>query len=398
MSISNEEILQSVESLEDYLISTRRYLHENPELSGMEIETSKFLKKEAKKLNLAITEVKGTGFYATLDTGKPGKTVGLRTDIDALPILEKDSNQKSMRLCKSKVDGIFHACGHDGHMATLLGAMKVLVENKDKLRGRVIFIFEEGEETGSGIFNMIDALKKENIDAIYGEHLAAFLETGKIGVDAGPVMAGNAIVDFTVRGKGGHGSRPDLSISPIFAATNIINGLASAWINRIDVSKTVTLGLGLINGGAIANVIPDDVRVAGTLRYFDTEEGKKALELVKKVGNLTAQAHECEFIINEMYHMNDPVINNEQLANLAQKSIDDIMPGSIYKNLTWFASETFTEYRAVSDIVFALVGTKNEELGSGAEHHNEYFDIDEKSIIIGTTAMVKFVNDFLNQN
>ena len=174
--------------------------------------------------------------------------------------------------------------------------MKVLVENKDKLRGRVIFIFEEGEETGSGIFNMIDALKKENIDAIYGEHLAAFLETGKIGVDAGPVMAGNAIVDFTVRGKGGHGSRPDLSISPIFAATNIINGLASAWINRIDVSKTVTLGLGLINGGAIANVIPDDVRVAGTLRYFDTEEGKKALELVKKVGNLTAQAHELSLI------------------------------------------------------------------------------------------------------
>lgn len=398
MTISNEVILNSVEEINNYLINTRRYLHENPELSGEEIETIKFLKKEAKKLDLPIVEVEGTGFYAILDTGNPGKTLGLRTDIDALPIVEKDSNQKNMRLCKSKVEGKFHACGHDGHMATLLGAMKILSQNKDKLKGKIIFIFEEGEETGSGIYKMVEALKNENIDAIYGEHLAAFLETGKIAVDAGPIMAGNAIVDFTIRGRGGHGSRPDLSISPIFAASNIINGLASAWINRIDVSKTVTLGLGLINGGSIANVIPDEVRVAGTLRYFDTDEGKKAIDLVKKVGSLTAEAHECEFIVNEIYHMNDPVINDASLAQLAQASIENIMPETLQKNISWFASETFTEYRAVSDIVFALVGTKNTDLGSGAEHHNEYFDIDEKSLSIGTIAMVKFANEFLTSN
>ncbi|WP_394011239.1 amidohydrolase [Anaerococcus cruorum] len=283
MSISNESILKDIENLEEYLVATRRYLHENPELSGKEFKTSNFLKDEVKKLNLPLVEVEGTGFYAILDTGKPGKTLGLRTDIDALPIVEKESNQKSIRLCKSNVDGVFHACGHDGHMATLLGAMKVLVAHKDNLRGKIIFIYEEGEETGCGIDKMVDALKKENLDAVYGEHLAAFLPTGKIAVDGGPVMAGNGIVDFTVRGKGGHGSRPDLSISPIFAATNIINGLSSAWVNRVDVRKTVTLGLGLINGGKIANVIPDEVRVAGTLRYFDTDEGKKALELVKKL-------------------------------------------------------------------------------------------------------------------
>lgn len=396
MTISNEVILNNIADIKSYLINTRRYLHENPELSGEEYQTSKFLKEEVKKLNLPIVEVDGTGFYAILDTGKPGKTLGLRTDIDALPIVEKESNQKSMRLCKSNVDGVFHACGHDGHMATLLGAMKVLVAHKDNLRGRIIFIFEEGEETGCGIDKMVDALKKENLDAVYGEHLAAFLPTGKIAVDGGPVMAGNGIVDFTVRGKGGHGSRPDLSISPIFAATNIINGLSSAWVNRVDVRKTVTLGLGLINGGKIANVIPDEVRVAGTLRYFDTNEGKKALDLLKKVGSLTAEAHECEFIANDIRHDNEPVINDEKLAKLAQDSIEEIIPASIDRGITWFASETFAGYANLCPTVFALVGTKNHELGSGAEHHNEYFDIDEESIFIGASAMVKFANEFLN--
>lgn len=395
MSISNDSITKSVEIIENYLVKTRRYLHENPELSGEEFETSKFLKSEVQKLNLPITEVEGTGFYAILDTEKVGKTIGLRTDIDALPIVEKEENQKSKRVCKSKVNGKFHACGHDGHMAILLAAMHILVKNKDNLKGKIIFIFEEGEEICSGIGKMVEALEKEKIDAIYGAHLAAFLDTGKIAIDAGPVMAGNAIVDFTVRGKGGHGSRPDLSINPIFAATNIINGLASAWVNRVDVTKTVTLGLGLINGGTIANVIPDEVRVAGSLRYFDTQEGNKALDLVRKIGTLTAEAHECEFIENKILHDNEPVINDENLTKLAQDSIEEIIPGSIDKEITWFASETFAGYNKLCPTVFAMVGTKNDKIGSGAEHHNEYFDIDEESISIGAIAMVKFASEFL---
>ena len=395
MTLGNQDIIKAVDSLSRYQVKTRRYLHENPELSGKEVQTSKFLKQQAKESGLSIKEVDGTGFYAILDTNKPGETLGIRTDIDALPIVENDKNLKDDRLCKSKNDGVFHACGHDGHMTTLLTAMRVLANKKDQLQGKLIFIFEEGEEVGTGIDKMVKALKDENIDAIYGEHLAAFLETGKIGLDTGPVMAGNAIVDFTVRGKGGHGYRPDLSISPIFAATNIINGLASAWVNRVDVTKTVTLGLGLINGGTIANVIPDEVRVAGTLRYFDTKEGKKALDLVRKVGSFTAKAHDCQFIENKIIHDNEPVINDESLAKLAQESIEDIIPGTIKKDLTWFASETFAGYNKLCPIAFALVGTKNADLGSGAEHHNEYFDIDEKSLSIGTIAMVKFANEFL---
>lgn len=396
MTIDNQIISNSVNNLNDYLINTRRYLHKHPELSAKEIETSKFLKSEVAKLGLKIKDVFGTGFYAILDTGRPGNTLGIRTDIDALPIVENERNLKSNRICISENEGVFHACGHDGHMTMLLGAMKILVENKENLSGKIIFIFEEGEETGTGIGPMIEALKNENIDAIYGNHLASFLDTGKLGVDPGPVMAGFANVDFTVKGKGGHGSRPDLSISPIFAATNIINALATAWVNRLDVTKTVTLGLGSINGGNIANVIPNEVRVTGTLRYFDVSEGKKAVELVKKVGDLTAKAHECEFIENEIRQVNIPVINDDNLARLAKKASEDIMPGSVKEGITWFASESFSEYSKIAKTVFTLVGTKNEDLGSGAEHHNEYFDLDEDSLAIGIKAMVKFAVLYLS--
>lgn len=395
MTIENQQIIKNVDKLNDYLRNTRRYLHENPELSSKEFETSKFLKEQVKKLGLDIKEVPATGFYAILDTGNRGKTLGLRTDIDALPILENENNLNGKRVCRSKNDGVFHACGHDGHMTILLASMKILVENKEKLNGKIIFIFEEGEEIGSGISPMIEALKDEGIDAIYGNHLASFLETGKIGLDAGPVMAGFGIVDFTVKGKGGHGSRPDLSVSPIFAASNIINSLASAWVNRLDVTKTVTLGLGSINGGTIANVIPNEVRVTGTIRFFDREEGEKAVDLIKKIGKLTAQAHECEFIANDIRVEYNPVINDEDLSELSKRASEDIMPNSIKEDVIWFGSESFSDYNKIAKTIFALVGTKNDKLGSGAEHHNEYFDIDEESIAIAIKAMVKFASVYL---
>lgn len=397
MALENKTIIDSVVGQKEFLVNTRRYLHENPELSGKEFETSKFLKNECQNLGLEIHDVEGTGFYAILDTGRAGKTIGLRADIDALPVQENKLNLKNNRLCKSKVDGVFHACGHDGHMAISLATARILVKHKDKLNGKVIFIFEEGEETGIGIEKMIKALKKENIDAFYSNHLVSFLYTGKIYIGDGPVMAGCAMVDFTVKGKGGHGSRPDLSISPIFAAANVLTGLASAWANRIDVTKTVTLGLGSINGGSAANVIPDTVNITGTLRYFDLEEGNKAIKVLKKVGRLTSEAHDCEFIPNNISVVATPVINDLTLAKLARKSISSVL-GDTYLayDSNWFASESFSRYGSLAPSLFALVGTKSELVGSGAEHHNEYFDLDEESLYYATCSMVKFASEFLS--
>lgn len=375
-------------------IETRRYLHENPELSSKEYETSKYLKKRIQGLGLDIHDVPGTGFYAVLDTGIAGKTLGLRTDIDALPIEESNLNLTGAKAVISKTEGISHACGHDGHMAILLSTMELMVKHKNMIRGKVIFIFEEGEEIGAGIDAMVEALKKEKLNAIYGNHLLSSLDTGKISVNEGPVMAGVSKIEFKVKGKSGHGSRPDLAINPIFVTAQILNGISSAWNNRLNVTKITTLGLTQIHGGTQNNIIPDEVFVGGTLRFFDIEEGKKATKLLYRVAQKTAEAHESsiEIIGRKLMH---PLINDYNLSVIAKKSINEIFPQALIDAEPWFASETFGVYQQLCPVVFSFIGIKNKHLGSGAEHHTKEFDLDEKSLFYGIGSMFKFSLDYL---
>jgi len=396
---ANDFLTTRAEELEEETIETRAYLHTYPEVSSEEFETSKYLKKKVTELGLTVEEVpESTGFTALLDTGKPGKTVGIRTDIDALPIEEHPENLAGKRKYMSKNPGAMHACGHDGHMAIVLTVIKMLSEIKDKLTGKVYFIFEEAEEIGAGIEPMIAHLQDKHIDAIYGNHLTSFMGTGTICVDEGPRMAGAILVDFTIHGKGGHGSRPDLSINPLFAAAQVLSALTNAWANRIDVTKTVTLGLTQIHGGNANNVIPDKVNIGGSMRFFDEEEGKKALELSKKVIQLTAEAHECTAEFPSTFDIKGkPVMNDPTLATLAQTGIAELMPDALVHDVTWFASESFNQYSRIAPTLFVFVGMKNEAYGSGAEHHNNYFDVDDAALKHGVLATAKFAVDFLTK-
>lgn len=396
----NEFITSKAKELEPETIRIRRHLHENPELSSEEYETVSFLKEEVKKLGLTIEDVPGsTGFTALLDTGNPGKTLGIRTDIDALPVEEHAENLAGPRKYRSKKPGVMHACGHDGHMSIILSTMKILNEMKDSLSGKVYFIFEEGEEIGSGINAMIKSLENKGIDAIYGNHLTSFMDSGTVSADAGPVMAGAVSVEFSIHGKSGHGSRPDLSINPVFAAAHVLTGLSNAWANQVDVTKTVTLGLTQIHGGFANNVIPEKVDIGGSLRFYDMAEGARALDIVKKVADLTAQAHNCTVTFNDSFKIAaQPVINDENLAVLAQESIEEAMPGSVIHDVNWFASESFSHYSNISPSLFSFIGIRNESYGSGAEHHNDRFDVDENALIIGIVATAKFAAAFLTKN
>lgn len=383
-----------VKKQKDYMIKVRRFLHENPELSSKEFKTTKFLKNEVKKLGLCIKEVGTTGFVAILDTKKAGKNIGIRTDIDALPVHESKINLKQTKTSCSKTDGISHACGHDGHMAILLGAIQILYSIKDKLRGRIFFIFEEGEEIGSGIDKMIYALKDEKLDAIYGTHLASFVPTGTICINNGAIMAGATLIEMNILGKAGHGSRPDLSINPVFAGANVLMAISSAWNNQLDVTKTVTLGITQFQAGTANNVIPNKAYIGGTLRYFDEFEGKKALEVIKDVATLTAKAHKCEIDFLNSGPIAMPLINDEKLSKIAKNgllkyciNIDDIK---------WFASESFAKYKLLCPILYVFVGIKNDELGSGAEHHNEKFDIDDNALEYACISTCEFAYNFCN--
>lgn len=394
-----EEIQNLAKELEQQTVECRGYLHEHPELSGKEYGTSEYLKAEVRKLGLEIEEVPGsTGFTALLDTGRFGNTLGIRTDIDALPLTETSNNLKKARKYSSKNPGIMHACGHDVHMAILLSAAKILIQLKGHLNGKIYFIFEEGEETGSGIKQMLEHLKHKGLDAVYGNHLISFMETGKICVDQGPRMAGAVTVELNIHGKSGHGSRPDLAINPIFAAAQVLSGLTSAWANQIDVTKTVTLGLTQIHGGVLNNVIPEKVYIGGSLRYFDVNEAKKAMDIMRNVAECTAKANNCSVTFEDSFQISTiPILNDEKLASIAQEGIKEVLPESLVTGVRWFASESFSQYAQLAPICFAFVGIGNEAYGSGAEHHNEYFDVDDDALYYGVVATSKFAADYLLQ-
>lgn len=396
--LSHEAIIAAAQEVDGYVRSTRGYLHQNPEISGREFATSAFLKQEVGALGLPIEDVEHTGFIAILSCERPGKTLALRCDIDALAMDESEMNLAGKKRYVSQRAGACHACGHDSHMAMLLGAMKVLVKYRHTLAGTLLFCFEEGEETGCGIEKMLHALSRKAPDAVWGMHIVSFMRSGTICVDPGPRMAGAALINMDVIGRGGHGSRPDLSINPLFGAANVVMALASAWVNRIDVNETVTLGLATIHGGTAANVIPDRVSISGTIRYFNVSEGERAFNLIKTVAAHAAASQACQIeFAAEMKLLVGPTINDARLSAFAQRQLTDIFPdGTLVHQPRWYASESFNRYASLCPALFVFLGAGDEAAGSQAEHHSSYFDLDERAFLNGVIATVKFADAFLN--
>lgn len=394
---SNEYIKEKIDEYFDDTVSIRNYLHENPEVSDKEYKTAEYLKKECEKLGLVVEDAANTtGFTALLDTGRPGKTLGIRTDIDALPITENTHNLKFPKDVVSKIDGVSHACGHDSHMATLLTTARILTDLKDDLDGKIYFIFEEGEETGGGIDAMVEHLRDKGLDACYGNHQSPFLPVGKISIVKGPSHAGCAGVEFDVIGKGGHGSRPDKCINPLTATASIVNSLTTAWVNQLDLKNTVTFGLGAINGGAASNVIPDTCNVKATLRFFDDKAGEDALEVLKNVTTDVARAHKCEVEFSDYTRIVAyPTINDPEVSHNAIKSLNDIYPDAFVEGKATFGSESFFGYSRLCPSVYTRYGVGNKEEGIGAGAHTPEFDLDPEGIKYAVGLQVKFATDFL---
>ncbi|MDR1795063.1 MAG: amidohydrolase [Erysipelotrichaceae bacterium] len=395
----NEKIKELAKKYESYMIAERHHFHEYPEVGLKEFETSKRLKEACKELGLPLVEGEGTGFIAIYDTGKPGKTLAIRTDIDALPMKEDPNNLVGPKKVVSKLDDACHSCGHDAHMAMELAAIKILLDLKDELSGKILFCFEAAEEFGGGYEEMAKLLVPLKPDAIYGSHVTAFMKSKTVCLDGGPRMGGSMLIDITVQGKGGHGSRPDLSINPLFAAAAIVTQLGNNWANRIDVTKTVTLGIAQLHCGTADNIFAETAKIGGTCRFFDMEEAEKAAEILRRVPDLVAQANYCTVSYGPRHATpGGPVINDDKLAALARKGAREILGDEgVVEGVLWFASEPFSRYGTLLGIpsVFAFVGIGNEELGSGAEHHNNRFDIDDDALLSGVLATCKFATEFL---
>ena len=390
--VVKDVIRRLIDENADYVIAARRRVHAFAETGGNEHRTSAFIAQELAGLGLAVEKVSNTGLMGILDTGRPGRTLALRADIDALPITENPLNLKNTRICVSENPGACHACGHDAHTAMLLGAARILTYIKDSLNGKLLFCFEEGEEVGLGVKKMIEALRGQKADMVWAVHVLSTLETGKFNVSHGPRMAGGRRIVMRVTGRGGHGSRPDLSVNPVYAAAAITTNLSGVLQNRVNPDKPVTVGITSIQGGASENVFPDFADIKGTIRFFDQDEGRRIADIVKKTARDVAEMLGCSVDFDPVTDWyGQSVINDREVSLRAENTITKLGYSDILAECPpWYASESFALYLAEFPGALAFLGIKNDELGTGAPHHNEKFDVDESALANGVAATVAF--------
>jgi amidohydrolase len=395
MSLSRQ-IKELAENHFNELVSTRRHLHSNPELSFKEFETTKFIASKLRDLGFNLKNITETGGYIDLEGRNPSKRIiALRGDIDALPILEL--NQKEY---KSKNDGVMHACGHDVHTTCLLGAIHILNQLKDEFEGTVRCIFQPGEEKlPGGASIMIDKgiLENPKVEKIFGQHVMPLVDSGKVGFRPGQYMASADEIYITVKGKGGHGAHPHLNIDPVIISAQIITQLQTVVSRNAKPSIPSVLSIGKVIAEGATNVIPDEVYMEGTFRTFNEDWRLKAHNLIKKICNDIAAAHgaTCDVEVRKGYPFLD---NNEELTLQAKDwAVEYLGEENVVDLEIWPAGEDFAYFSQQIPACFYRLGVKNDALGINSMVHTPTFDIDEDSLKVGAGLMAFLAIKQLNE-
>lgn len=364
------------------LIDDRHFLHMNPELSGEEIATAEFIKEKLKEHNIKIIETNlKNGVVAEI--GQGDRVVALRADIDALPIEEE-----SGVVYHSKVKGKMHACGHDFHTISLIGAAILLKENEDELKGRVRLIFQPEEEINSGAVKMIEENVLEGVSCIIGFHNKPDIPVGFIGIKEGPLMAGVEQFEVEIRGVGTHAAAPHNGNDPIVTASQIITGLQSIVSRHISPLETAVVSVTKIEAGKTWNIIPDRVKLEGTIRTFSEkvrEETKRLFEqIIKNYSVAVNQEAEIKWISD-----GSPVDNNEKMAEILKKEISKF--AKVIAPEIMMGGDDFARYQEKVPGLYAFIGT-----GCPYEWHHPSFLIDDKALpyainyfITGAKAMLE---------
>ena len=388
------DIRALAEANRDYIIQRRRYYHQHPELSFKEWETTKTLKEDLEAMGMEIQTFEDyPGLIATLDTGKPGKTIMLRSDIDALPVLEGTGLEFA-----SVNEGVMHACGHDAHMAMLLGAAKILTEVKDDLCGKVKFILQSGEEQACGARYYVEHGLLEGVDAIFGMHIWGTVNAPLICVESGKRMASCDNFTIRVKGKQTHGSSPHLGHDAIVAASNVVMSLQGFVSRKNDPTNPLVVSVGKFHGGNMYNIICNDVELVGTIRTYSRELRKELEAELRSIAEHAAAVYGCtaEF---EFSPMLPAVINdNEELNQIAQDAAVKLYGQEGLTHMdSLMGSEDFSLFMEAVPGFFAFIGAKNEDKGIIYSNHHEKFTVDEDSLERGAALAAQFAVDFLNK-
>ncbi|MDK2867559.1 MAG: hypothetical protein PWP38_1874 [Clostridiales bacterium] len=381
------DLSHRIEALQPNMIKWRRHLHENPELSFEEFETSAYIADMLETFGYNVqTRIGGTGVLGTLDTGQAGPCIAFRADMDALPVVEATGLSFESKRC-----GIMHACGHDAHMAVLLGTAKILADMKDELKGIIKIIFQPGEEANGGAKCMIDGdiLENPKAEAIFALHIMPAFPAGNIGIKSGYLSATDDIVIINVHGIAAHSSEPEKGVNAIMIAANILTALQSIKASSISPFDITTFDICKIRGGEADNVIADTVEMSGMIRCIDRQNKLLYRERIERICSHAAMAlggsADVDFIEGFPAVYNDPAYN-EMLKNAAS----EILGGDqhiIELQMPHLGSEDFSYYQEViPGVIFLLgVGAEGEDRG---ELHSPILNLHEDALACGVKVFV----------
>lgn len=378
------KLLAKLEGYYDEMVSIRRYLHQHPELSFQEVNTAKYIKDYYENLGIEVKgNVGGNGVVAKVYGNKPGRTIALRADFDALPILEENDVPY-----KSLTPGVMHACGHDGHTATLLVLAKALNDLKEELEGTYVMIHQHAEEYApGGAISMIEDGCLEGVDVIFGTHLWASEPTGKIQYRKGPIMAAADRFEINIQGKGGHGAAPHETKDAIVIASQLVLNLQQIVSRRVNPVDSAVLSVGSFVADNAFNVIADKARLIGTVRTFNEEIRTLIENEIERVVKGTCIAADCEY----QYEFNrgyPAVVNHDDetdfLVEVAQ-GIPSVQ--TVEESELQMGGEDFAYYLQHVKGTFFFTGAKPVGVPVAYPHHHPKFDIDEKALLVAAQTL-----------
>lgn len=391
------DFLKKAEELFPYTQAMRRDFHKHPELGFNEIRTGGIVAKELEGLGLEVTKGVGkTGVVGYLEGAKPGPTILLRFDMDALPITEDTGAEYS-----STNKGVMHACGHDGHTAIGLTVAKILNEHKNELKGNIKFCFQpseegtNGEEVGGALMMLKDGVM-DSVDKTLSLHLWNDKPVGWLHVGAGPVFAGAELFKIIITGKGGHGALPETTIDPVVCAAHITTALQTIVSRNIEALKPAVVSVTAIQAGTAFNVIPQTAELWGTIRTFDPDVRKTVIERFNQIVKGTAEAMNCQVEIT-VKEVTLPVTNDEEVTasvfNSAKKVFPDLEIAT--NSYLTMGAEDMGYMQDKAKGTYFCIGSANDEKNLNYSHHHPKFDFDEKALINGVALMATAAADLL---
>jgi carboxypeptidase Ss1 len=388
------DFLAEAKAVEPEMIKTRRAIHQRPELSYHEVATAKLVADRLESLGIKVRRgVGGTGVVGVLMGAKKGRVVGLRADMDALPVDETSDVE-----FRSRVKGVMHACGHDTHVAMLLAAARILSEHKDELHGTVKFLFQPAEENGGrgGAKPMIEdgAMKDPKIDYVFGLHIDDEYSSGELAVRPGAVMAAPDSFKIRVVGKGGHGAYPHETVDPIYIAGQVILALQGVSGRMIDPVQPFVVSVCSVHAGTKDNIIPDEALLEGTIRTLDKDTRKKAKSKVGDVASAVAGAFGGRA---EVSFMEDayPVTYNDPRATEKVAEVLKRIPGAKVKLAEQvLGGEDFSRFLEEAPGTFYFLGTRNEAKGCVHPAHSSKFKVDEDILKLGAASLALLAMEF----